>query len=185
MTISDISTKADLLNHLASLWMAAIYDIFAQTCLHQFIKNWSTGTADPDSLTTELPEGTVTFRKFMDQLAAMGNCAQLETKRNANRALTRNFLKEVFRITQSFCKKTDQANKMAAEHWYQFTRILVNSLSHNFRLDYRPHDKSQLPVTYKNETLDISMDRKPVSMQLSILLSLTDEIINFAKNRLD
>ncbi len=165
--------------------MAAIYDIFAQTCLHQFIKNWAGGTADPDSLTTELPEGTITFRKFMDHLAAAGDHAQLETKRNANRALTRNFLKEVFRITQSFCEETGQANKMTAEHWYQFTRILANSLSHNFRLDYRAHDKSQLPVTYKNETLDISMDGKPVSMQLSILLSLADEIINFARNRLD
>ena len=74
---------------------------------------------------------------------------------------------------------------MAKENWYEFARILVNSLSHNFRLDYREYDRRQLPATYKNETLTISMDGKPAGMRLYTLLSLADEVINFARNRLE
>jgi hypothetical protein len=182
MVVGDINSKDDLVGHLISLRMAAIYDIFAQTCLHEFIKKWNQGEADPDELTTVLPEGTITLRQFMKQLAVFGNDAPVETKRNANKFLTRNLLKEVFRITQSYCLESGQANTMTAEPWYKFARIIVNSLSHNFRLDFRTHDRDQLPVSYKGETIDASMDRKPLRMQLSALLSLIDDIIDFARN---
>ncbi|NIA23658.1 MAG: hypothetical protein GWP03_05835 [Proteobacteria bacterium] len=183
-TIGDILTKDDLFSHLVSLRMAAIYDIFAQVCLHNFIKEWAKGRIDPETLTTDLPEGTITFKQFMDQLSKAGKQAQVETKRNANRALTRSYFKEVFRITQSFCSKGTQKKIILAEPWYQFARILVNSLSHNFRIEYRPADKKYLPVVYRNETLDISLDRKPVKMRLKVLLSISDDIIAFVRDKL-
>ena len=182
MTIGGIATKSDLVDHLVALRMAAIYDIFAQICLHQFIKDWAEQKVDPESLKTQLPEGTVTFKQFMDDLAIMGDQVQVETKRNANRALTRNYLKEVFRITQSFCKMTGQSDVMSSEPWYQFARMVVNSLSHNFICEFRPEDKKYLPVTYKGVTLDITLDNKPLNMKLEILLTLSDDIIAFASN---
>ena len=177
-------TKSDLVDSLVSLRMAAIYAIFAQICLHQFIKDWAKQKVDPESLKTQLPEGIITFKQFMELLATMGNQAQVETKRNANRALTRNYLKEVFRVTESFCRARGQSSTLTSEPWYQFARIIVNSLSHNFRLEFRARDKKCLPATYKGVSLDITLDKKPLNVKLEILLSLSEDIIAFAKNKL-
>jgi hypothetical protein len=58
-TIGEIASKDDLCGHLISLREAAVYDIFAQTCLREFIKKWHSGEADPTTIKTELPEGTI------------------------------------------------------------------------------------------------------------------------------
>jgi hypothetical protein len=182
--ISGIKTQRNLLKHLVSLRMAAIYGVFAQICLHQFIKDCAVQKADPEGLKTKLPEGMVTFTQFMNHLALMGNQAQVETKRNANRALTRNYLKEVFRITQSFCKDTGQKDALESEPWYQFVRVLVNSLSHDHLLRFSNHDKKILPVTYQGITIDVTSENKPLSAPLEILLNLSEDIIAFAQNKL-
>jgi len=167
-----------------SLRAAAIYDIFAQVCLHDFIKDCHRGTADPKTLTTKLPEGELDFDKFCAELGKLGSRALVETKRNANRAVTRNYLKEVFRVTQSYCDKSGQYSVLESESWYHFTRILVNSLSHNFRLEFRDNDKKYLPVSYGDETLDLKMDGQAISGKLELLVRLADEIINFSRDRL-
>lgn len=181
---SNIQSKNDLYNVLFSLRSAAIYDIFSQTCLHEFIKKWSVGEADPDSLTTQLPEGTITLKEFIESLDKISKKSAVETKRNANRFLTRNLLKETFRITQSYCQANNKMNLLKKEAWYQFARIVVNSISHNFRYDFRPNDKKLLPVHYRNQIIDISMDDKPISMKLEILLNIIDDIIFFVKDKL-
>lgn len=181
---SDINTKDDLLNVLLSLRAACIYDIFSQTCLHEFIKKWNIGQADPNSLTTQLPEGKITLKEFIDSLNNINDRAAVETKRNANRFLTRNLLKETFRITQSYCHSNKKMDILKNQTWYQFARIVVNSISHNFRFEFRPNDKKLLPVNYMGQTIDISMDGKSISMRLEILLNLIDDIILFVKNKL-
>lgn len=183
-TFGDIRKKEDLLNSLFSLRAAAIYDIFAQICLHEFFKQANKGLTDLSSLSTILPEGKITLKEFTEQIEKHGNQALVETKRNANRFLTRNLLKESFRITESYCTLTRQKNTLKNEEWHQFARIIVNSLSHNFRLEFRPYDKKQLPVTYKNIEINESMDDKPISFKLQILLDLTEEIMEFSKGRL-
>jgi hypothetical protein len=181
---SDVNTKDDLLNVLLSLRSAGIYDIFSQTCLHEFIKKWHIGQADPDSLTTQLPEGKITLREFIESLNKINDKAAVETKRNANSFLTRNLLKETFRITQSFCYLNKKMDILKGQPWYQFARIVVNSISHNFRFEFKPNDIKLLPVKYKGEIIDSSMDGKPISMKLEILLNLIDDIIFFVKEKL-
>lgn len=180
-TFGDIRQKEDLLNSLFSLRAAAIYDIFAQTCLHEFFKQAHKGLADLSSISTVLPEGKITLREFTKQIDIHGGHALVETKRNANRFLTRNYLKESFRMTESYCVLTRQKNILKQENWYQFARIIVNSLSHNFRLEFRPYDKTLLPVTYQRTEINESMDGKPISFKLQILLDLTEEIRRFSE----
>lgn len=180
--IGDIKTKDDLLSHLLSFRAAGVYDIFAQTCLHEFIKDWKEGNENPDELVTELPEGTVTFREFMDSLSKLGDQAPVETKRNANRFLTRNLLREGFRVTQSYCEETNQSDKMTSKPWYQFARIVVNCLSHNFKYQFRQYDLSKLPVAYLGNTIDQSQDGKSTHLKLGVLLSLFDEITDLVRN---
>ena len=178
---SDIENQADLVNVLISLRMAAIYDIFGQAHLHNFYKDVAAGKADASTLTTTLPEGNISLKEFTDEVDGLGARALLETKRNANRAVTRNFFKESFRITEAYCRISSQLDTLKAKHWFGFARIIANSLSHNFRLEFRPYDLSQLPVSYKGIMIDSSSNGKPVSLQLEILLSLGDELIGFAK----
>ena len=177
--MGEIACKVDLHGHLISLREAAVYNIFAQTCLHEFIKKWQRGEADPTSIKTELPEGTIDLNQYMQRLAKHGDQAPVETKRNANRSITRNLLKEGFRITQSFYQATGAEVEMTGQAWYQFTRIVVNSLSHDFRFQFHPHDLRQLPVTFDGQTIDASQNGQPATMPLRTLLALYDEIIRF------
>jgi len=183
-TIGDISSKKDLIALLISLREAAIYDIFAQTCLHEFIKKWHHGEADPTSLKTELPEGIINLQQFILRLTNYGNNTAVETKRNANRSTTRNLLKEGFRITQSFCKNNNINHIMKSMPWYQFTRIIVNSLSHDFRLNFNRYDLQQLPVTFNNYSIEITDNGKSLSMPLSVLMSLYDKIFKFVEDEI-
>lgn len=183
-TFGEISSKSELIDSLFSLRAAAIYDIFAQTCLHEFFKQAHNGLADLESLSTVLPEGVITLKDFVEQIDKHGTQALVETKRNANRFLTRNLLKEAFRITESYCKSTDQEDVLKAEAWHQFARIIVNSLSHNFRLDFRPSDKKLLPVSFKGVEITETMNGIPISFKLQVLIDLVDEIMEFSKERL-
>ncbi len=178
---SDIHNQADLANVLMSLRMAAIYDIFGQIHLHNFYKNVAAGEADASTLIAELPEGKISLKEFTDKLGGLGAQALVETKRNANRALTRNLFKESFRITEAYCRNSSQLNALKAKDWFGFARVIANSLSHNFRLEFRPYDLSQLPVSYGGVTIDSSLHGKPISMQLEILMNLVDELNGFAK----
>ena len=181
--IGDIKNRADLLNHLVSLRAAAVYDLFGQTCLHEFFKLWHSGRADPDSLHVTLPEGRMSLRELSERLEQCGPRALVETKRNANRFLTRNLLKEGFRITQSFCKAHGHSAQMISEPWYQFARMLVNCLSHDFRLQF-PQDEKQLPVSYGHYVIDKSMDGRILRIPLQVLAELSDHVIDFVRMRL-
>jgi hypothetical protein len=183
-TIGEISTTDDLRGHLIALREAAVYNIFAQTCLHEFIKKGRQGETDPSSLKTELPEGTIDLAQFMARLAQHGDQAPVETKRNANRSTTRNLLKEGFRITYSFCRSSGANAQITGQPWYQFARIIVNCLSHDFRFQFKSHDLKQLPVHFRGRSIDASLDGQSLSMPLWVLLELYDEIVGFVTNQL-
>jgi hypothetical protein len=180
--LSDIQSHDDLVGVLITLRAAAIYDLFGQIYLHNFLKDVAQGREDPDTLVAQLPEGQISLKNFIDTLGRISEHAFLETKRNANRALTRNLFKESFRITLSYCIKTNQNRALKAQKWFRFARIIANSASHNFILEFRPFDRSQLPVTYRGLTIDVSSEGEPLSINLDRLIGIVDDIIEFAKN---
>lgn len=184
MELGNIKTAQELSGSLLTLRYAAIYDIFGQTCLHEFVKSCHTGTRDLKELETILPEGKLTFESFVNDVNSFGSKALVETKRNANRALTRNLLKEVFRLAQSYCSNSNQLKEMESNHWYQFARLIVNSISHDFKWRFHKKDKQHLPTTYKEVTLRLELDGQDIHMRLQILIELVDEIISFSKTEI-
>lgn len=182
--MGEIESLNDLNCHLYSMRQAAIYDIFAQICLHEHIKKIHKGDSTNYDLRQTLPEGEITFTDFLETLSKLGETAGVETKRNANRFLTRNHLKEVFRITQSYCSQTKQLELMEKESWYQFARIVTNSLSHNHKLEFNNTDKKFLPVSYGESKITLDMGGQCLQLSLEVLLKLCDEIINFAGNKI-
>lgn len=183
-TFSDIKNKDDLYSVLTSMRLSAVYDLFGQICLHETFKLAHKGKVDLKTIKAQLPEGEVTLFEFAEQLNKVSSVALVETKRNANRFLTRNLLKEAYRITDSYCSVSGQFVDFKAQAWYQFSRIIVNSVSHNFCLNFRNTDKKVLPVSYMGETIDISYDGKPISMKLEVLINVVDDIIKFVKDDL-
>jgi hypothetical protein len=180
-TTGETETAEQLLNTLLTMRAAAIYDIFGQICLHEFFKQAHRGEADLATLKTTLPEGEVTLKQFVTQIDSDGPHALVETKRNANKFVTRNLLKEAFRLTAAYCDSTNQRVALKSQAWYQFARVLVNCLSHNFRLEFRAYDKQVLPVSFREHTITEGMDGGPARFQLQVLLDLTEEIIGFAR----
>ena len=181
---SDIDSAKKLHHQLVSMRMAAYYDIYAQICLHERIKAIAAGKQS-DDLHATIGGKDVTLKEFLRNLEEFGSSASLETKRNANRFLTRNHLKEVFRLTQSYAINSGEITTMKGEEWYEFARILVNSLSHNFRLKFSKADRTALPVEFNGLIIEESMAGSPIETNLETLLQLSDRIIEFVEDRLD
>lgn len=184
MAIGNINSAKQLLGSLLTLRYAAIYDIFGQISLHEFIKDCHRGERELKELETILPEGKLTFESFVNEVNGFGPRALVETKRNANRALTRNLLKEVFRLTQSYCSISGQLDEMESKEWYQFTRLIVNSLSHDFKWRFNKKDLNHLPITHKGELLEAGLDGHDLHMRLQVLIELVDDIISFCRANL-
>ncbi len=163
---------------------AAVYDLFGQILLHEFFKGISVGENDPSTVIASLPEGQLSLADFIGRLNKFSDKALVETKRNANRALTRNLFKEVFRLTLAYSVFSNQRQLIKGESWFEFARIEANSLSHNFRLEFRRHDLAALPVTYGGVTIEASQNGKTIEMKLETLIGLVDEIIEFVNKRL-
>lgn len=178
--MSDINSRSDMTNVLKTLRAAAVYDLFGQVLLQRFCKEVIEGKVDPNGLIQKLPEGDLTFKQFADQIRD----GLLETKRNANRALTRNLFRESFRLLLSYCHKASQQKILKSQKWYEFARVTANAISHNFRWEFRPYDLSCLPLSYNDVALTENLDGQPVSMRLEILIDLVDEMILFSKTHL-
>ena len=180
--ISDINSGKELSDAVKTLRYAAIYDLFGQVLLHEFLKKIAKGEANAKSLVATLPEGQRTLQDFIDELNAINTAPEtLRTiKRSANIALTRNLFKECFRITKEYCDRSGQLPILERMPWFHFARMIANCVSHDFNFRFGRFDLKCLPVTYGGVTIDKSADNQPVSIKLEQLIGLVDEIICFA-----
>ena len=97
-------------------------------------------------------------------------------------------IKESFELIKDYSDNTSQTQLFKNQSWYQFARIIRNCLSHNFKFQFRDHDKTLLPLVWKNKTIDISLDT--THLQLSFFgyveaWELFDEMNLFVNNTLN
>ena len=76
----------------------------------------------------------------------------------------RALIKESFELIKNYCNETNQVSTFKAEPWYQFARMIRNCLSHNFRFEFNKYDNSLLPVSWKNRTIDSTMNDKHLEL---------------------
>lgn len=74
----------------------------------------------------------------------------------------RSALTDLFPLTKSYCHETGQLDKLKAQPWFQFWRILRNCFAHDMRFNFNNDEKALLPVTWSGVTIDISMNNKPL-----------------------
>lgn len=100
----------------------------------------------------------------------------------------RALIKESFELIKDYCEGTNQNPSFKAEPWYQYARIIRNCLSHNFRFEFNRHDKTFLPVAWKNRTIDSTMDGKNLKLEFFGYVETWELFIEyqgFVSNRLN
>ena len=70
----------------------------------------------------------------------------------------RALIKESFELIKDYCDDTNQTAVFKSQCWYQFSRMIRNCLSHNFRFEFNKYDKSLMPVNWNNRTINLAMD---------------------------
>ena len=97
--------------------------------------------------------------------------------------LLRNFTLDLYEAVQRYCDKTGQASKIRAQPWYQFARMIRNSLTHTQRWDFRKADLKVLPVSWRGKKINASMNGQILSFTFYDWwdgCELYDEICAFA-----
>ena len=97
------------------------------------------------------------------------------------KSVLRNCLKEMFELVKTYGLETNQIKLLRASPWYQFLRMIRNSLSHDFCVRYNENDLKQLPITWSGLTLTVTMNggELPMAGFLTRMktLELMDDVI--------
>ena len=99
----------------------------------------------------------------------------------------RALIKESFELIKDYCDDTNQSSSFKTEPWYQFARMIRNCLSHNFRFEFNKYDKTLLPVSWKNRTIESSMHGQHLKLNFFGYVEtweLFSEYQNFVENRI-
>jgi hypothetical protein len=75
----------------------------------------------------------------------------------------RSALNGLFPLTKLYCHETGQLDKLKAQPWFQFWRVLRNCFAHDMRFNFNKDEKALLPVSWSGVTIDISMNGKPLT----------------------
>lgn len=74
----------------------------------------------------------------------------------------RSALTDLFTVTKAYCHDTGQLDKLRAQSWFAFWRILRNCFAHDMAFNFNPAERALLPVTWSGVTIDLSMNAKPL-----------------------
>jgi len=95
------------------------------------------------------------------------------------------FVVDTFEKLKAYCESTDKVSAFKDSEWYQFTRIVRNSLTHDQNWRFNKYDKSVLPVTWNEKTIEINMDNTEMTWEFFDpfdALELWDEMYEFAES---
>jgi hypothetical protein len=101
------------------------------------------------------------------------------------KSVLRNCLKEMFELVKVYGLETNQIKLLRAAPWYQFLRMIRNSLSHDYWLRYKEHDLKLLPITWSGLTLTAAMDGSELPMAGFLtrvkVIELMDDVISYVE----
>lgn len=76
----------------------------------------------------------------------------------------RSALTDLFPLMTSHSHATGQLEKLKAQPWFPFWRILRNSFAHGMIFNFNPAETSILPVSWSGVTLDLALNGKPLTL---------------------
>ncbi len=100
--------------------------------------------------------------------------------------LRRSVVAESFEVLTLYCRESAQMDKVKGLTWYQFARVLRNTVSHKHGelVSWPPEFKKKgiASVTWRHRTLDTGMEGKPLLMFDAEILALITDEISFVEN---
>jgi len=77
-----------------------------------------------------------------------------------------------FELLSDYCEDYDKAElsrhlvkELHRADWYEFARIIRNTVSHNFRFRFSKHDKTRLPITWRGISLTADLEGKAMTYE--------------------
>lgn len=111
-----------------------------------------------DEIRVELKTNFPAVKDFLrDTVATKIACEQLYDM--AHRAA----LNELFPLTKTYCRETNQVDKLKAQPWFPLWALLRNCFAHDMIFNFNRHERSILPVTWSGVTIDELMNGKPLT----------------------
>jgi hypothetical protein len=75
-----------------------------------------------------------------------------------------------FELLMDYCEDYDKEvptrhllKELKETPWYDFTRLIRNAISHNFRFEFRDPDKRRMPITWMHISLTEDLHGKPMT----------------------
>lgn len=94
----------------------------------------------------------------------------------------RSALTDLLPITKTYCQRTGQLEKLKAQPWFPFWRILRNYFAHDMTFNFNPAERAMLPVTWSGVTIDLAMNGKALThgqMSYAKMLELIETAQSF------
>lgn len=96
-------------------------------------------------------------------------------------------LKDLLGITRTYCHETGQLERLKAQPWFQFWKVLRNCFAHDTRFNFNQTERALLPVSWSGVTIDISMNGQHLThgpMSREKMRELVEVAYAFIKNDL-
>ena len=100
----------------------------------------------------------------------------------------RTFVTESFEMIRLYCEERNESNLLKRQSWYQFARMIRNSLKHDQRWNFNSYDLSLLPINWNGRIIESTMGNQDITWSFFDsfdALELWDEIFYFAERVVD
>lgn len=97
-------------------------------------------------------------------LLANANDSRIAIKEFLN-SLTRNIIKDSFELIKNYCEESNQLPLFKAKEWYQFSRLIRNCFSHNFKFMFNNYDQGLLPVDWNGKVITQEMNVQELKLE--------------------
>lgn len=96
----------------------------------------------------------------------------------------RTFVTESFEKLRGYCESTGQERLFKRQPWYQFARLVRNSLKHSQHWSFNSYDLTILPTSWHDKSIDAEMNGQEMTWEFFDAfdsLELWDDMYDFAK----
>lgn len=163
----------ETLKILVMMRQCAVWNIFSQICFHEFIKYLH----KHEEVAFKMPDAILHDGSKLDVVEFLNTLPNpIDTKRGANKFVTRCWLLEAFRLAND---NNDIREELQRQSWYHFVRIITNAALHGGHFDFKmkTNEEKHLPVTFKKNTITVNDHGKMYSLSLQDAYELLEHII--------
>lgn len=93
-------------------------------------------------------------------------------------------IKESFEMIRGYCNDNDLFSELKKQDWYEFVRLLRNSISHDFRFDFTRYKQEDFPISWKTISIEYSSNGDHIHSSLlsrEVVIDIFETMRDFAE----